>query len=296
MKNRLSWVHLKMRQKAAIRLFLSRLVRLEWGVISRLSVFFFWVGFTAAIAADAPLTVTLTGAPGVYTKAQWKKDWPGCAFEGGIAPGRVELVKTDSIPALRVNFAPGQIGPEKGGAGWRWPICTHEWAELRYTLRFSPNFEFIKGGKLPGLCGGPDNVSGGRRADGTNGFSARLMWRRDGRGEAYIYHKNQPEDYGHSFPFPADFRFPTDQPVQVRLAVTMNQAGKKDGTLRVWITLPDQPKKLMVEQTDMEWRSVDTFGVDGLYFETFHGGGDTSWAPKKPCWAEFSALEVRTRK
>ncbi|MBB5035931.1 polysaccharide lyase [Prosthecobacter dejongeii] len=265
-------------------------------MISRLSVFFFWVGFTVAYAANTPLTVTLSGSPGIYTKAQWKKDWPGCAFEGGIAPGRVELVKKDSISALRVNFAPGQIGPEKGGAGWRFPLGTHEGAELRYTLRFSPNFEFIKGGKLPGLCGGPENVSGGRRADGANGFSARLMWRREGRGEAYIYHKNQPEDYGHSFPFPADFRFPTDKPVQVRLAVTMNQVGQKDGTLRVWITLPDQSEKLMVEQTDMEWRSVKTFGVDGLYFETFHGGGDTSWAPKKPCWAEFSALEVRPGK
>jgi len=245
------------------------------------------------IAEDLSRVVKWSGESGTYTKAQWKKDWPGCGFEGGIAPGRVELVKKDTASALRVNFAPGEIGPEKGGAGWRWPIGTHQAAELRYTVRFGPNFEFIKGGKLPGLCGGPDNVSGGRRADGTNGFSARLMWRRDGRGEAYIYHKNQPDDYGHSFPFPADFRFPLDQLVQVRLAVTMNQPGKKDGTLRVWITLPDQAEKLMVEQTDMEWRNTDSFGVDGLYFEAFHGGGDKTWAPKKPCWAEFSGIEVR---
>lgn len=243
-------------------------------------------------AAELPLTVTFSGAPGVYTKAQWKQDWPGCEFEGGIEPGRVQLVESGDSRSLRVNFAPGKIGPENGGAGWRWPIGTREAAELQYTLRFGPNFEFVKGGKLPGLCGGPENVSGGRRADGKNGFSARLMWRRDGRGEAYIYHKNQPENYGHSFPFPDDFRFPTEQPVKVRLAVTMNHPGLRDGTLRVWITLPKQEEKLMVEQTDMEWRSVDSFGVDSVYFEAFHGGSDKTWSPKKPCWVQFSDLKV----
>jgi len=57
----------------------------------------------------------------------------------------------------------------------------------------------------------------------------------------------------------------------VRLVVTKNTAAKRDGTLRVWIN--DQP---VVARTDIEWRSVKTFGVDALYFETFHGGGDAS--------------------
>ncbi|HSI63143.1 MAG TPA: hypothetical protein VLE43_08485, partial [Candidatus Saccharimonadia bacterium] len=164
------------------------------------------------------------------------------------------------------------------------------------TVRFSKDFDWVKGGKLPGLCGGPDNVSGGRPATGTNGFSARLMWRRDGRGEAYLYHKNQPENYGDSVPFPADFRFPTDTPVHVRLGVTMNTPGKRNGSVRVWIALGDEKEKFMVERTDLEWRTVDTFGVDSLYFETFHGGSDVSWAPKKACWAEFEGMAVSAEK
>ena len=244
-----------------------------------------WV--QAALAADLPLTVVLAGPPGTYTIKQWKTDWPGCEFEGGIAPGRVAVVESAGMKWLRVNFATGQIGPERGGAGWRMPFGKHDAAELTYTLRFSKDFDFVKGGKLPGLCGGPENVSGGRRSNGTNGFSARLMWRKDGRGEAYVYHKNQKGDYGDSFAFPADFRFPTDTPVKVRITVTMNAVGKQDGTLRVWID--DKP---MVERTDMEWRTVDSFGVDGLYFETFHGGGDASWAPTRACWAEFAEMKV----
>ena len=57
----------------------------------------------------------------------------------------------------------------------------------------------------------------------------------------------------------------------MRLVVTKNTAAKRDGTLRVWIN--DQP---VVARTDIEWRSVETFGVDGLHFKTFHGGGDAS--------------------
>jgi hypothetical protein len=243
-------------------------------------------------AADFPIAVPLTGEPGKYSVERWKQDWPGCEFEDGIKEGHVLIKETDGLKSLRVNFAVGGIGPEKGGAGWRWPIGNHESAELSYQLKFSQDFDFVKGGKLPGLCGGPENVSGGRPADGANGFSARLMWRKDGRGEAYVYHKNQPEKYGQSFAFPEDFRFPTGKPIQVRLAVQMNQAGKRDGLLRVWITLPKQEERLVVDLTDMEWRSAATFGVDSLYFETFHGGNDDSWAPTRPCFADFSQLRV----
>jgi hypothetical protein len=208
----------------------------------------------------------------------------------------------------------GRIGPEKGGVGWRWPIpstgsgpsaARHESAELRYTVRFSKDFDWVKGGKLPGLCGGPENVSGGRPATGTNGFSARLMWRKDGRAEAYVYHvnANQRGDYGDSFTFPESFRFPTEKDVHVRVAVVMNTVGKRDGAVRVWIAVGEgagargklREEQLMVERTDMEWRTINTFGVDSVYFESFHGGSDESWAPPRDCWAEFGGIRVSAK-
>lgn len=251
-----------------------------------------WCGAAPESSGPGSLSVSLSGKPGPYTLERWKRDWPGCAFQGGVSDGRVELIKEGSERWLRVNFAVGGIGPERGGAGWRWPIGRRESAELRYRARFSPDFAFVKGGKLPGLCGGPENVSGGRPANGRNGFSARLMWRKEGRGEAYVYHRNQETDYGDSFSFPPEFRFPTGVPFEVRLAVAMNTPGKRDGTLRVWISLPGEPFRLLVNRPDLEWRSENTFGVDGLYFETFHGGGDSSWSPTRPCWADFSRMEV----
>lgn len=255
----------------------------------RFSLLLLLAFITSVSAAELPLRITIAGEAGPYTKERWKADWPGCEFEGGVKDGRIAVVERDALKWLRVNFAVGKIGPEEGGAGWRMPFGKHEAAEMSYTLRFSKDFDFVKGGKLPGLCGGPENVSGGRPTNGKNGFSARLMWRRDGRGEAYVYHKNQKGNYGDSFAFPADFRFPTDTDVKVRIAVMMNTVGKRDGTLRVWID-----DKLLVEHNDMEWRSVDSFGVDGLYFETFHGGGDESWAPTRECWAEFAEIRIES--
>lgn len=250
--------------------------------------------FAAAAHAAEPLRVSIAGAAGPYGVERWRKDWPGCAFEDGVKEGHVSVIERDAKKWLRVDYAIGGIGPENGGCGWRLPIGTRHTAELRYTVRFSEGFDWVKGGKLPGLCGGPENVSGGRPATGANGFSARLMWRADGRGEAYVYHMNQRDEYGDSFAFPEPFRFPTGTPVHVRMRVTMNDPGKSNGKLQVWIKAGnDADERRMVSRTDMQWRAADTFGVESLYFETFHGGNDASWAPSKKCHAEFGGISAR---
>ncbi len=256
--------------------------------------FAFALNFVLHATAGEPVRILFGGDPGPYTVKQWKHDWPGCEFENGVKQGHIVLLEDSQTRWLRVNFVPGQIGPEQNGAGWRWPFGRREAAELSYTVRFGSDFDWVKGGKLPGLSGGPDNVSGGRPANGTNGFSARLMWRRDGRGEAYVYHKNQEDDYGDSFSFPDEFRFPTLVPIHVRLRVTMNEPGRRNGSLQVWISLGEKPARLVVDRGDMEWRSVNSFGVDSIYFETFHGGSDLSWAPTRECAAEFSDFRVGT--
>lgn len=243
---------------------------------------------THGLIAAGGDAVRFSGKPGIYTTEQWRRDWPGCEFEAGVAEKRVALVEREGLRWLRVSFEPGAIGPEDGGAGWRAPFKARDVVELTYRMRFASDFEWVKGGKLPGLAGGPKNVSGGRPADGTNGWSARLMWREDGRGEAYVYHRNQRSNYGESFPFPADCRFATDAPILVRMRVTMNQPGKRDGTLRVCVAIGSAPERAVVERTDLEWRTVPSIGIDSIYFETFYGGSGLDWAPKGSGWAEFA--------
>jgi hypothetical protein len=249
--------------------------------------------FIASTARCEEIRLPLPGPAGLYTVERWKRDWPGCEWQDGIKEGNLSVVERDGTFRLRVDYQVGEIGPEKNGAGWRFPIARRETAELSYTVRFGKDFDWVKGGKLPGFCGGPENVSGGRPADGTNGFSARLMWRKEGRGEAYLYHKNQPERYGDQIAFPEDFRFPTETDIRVRMRVTMNDPGKKNGAIIVSIRLGDVEERELVKRGDLEWRSVDAFGIDSLYFETFHGGSDKSWAPSRPSFAEFGDFLIK---
>lgn len=59
---------------------------------------------------------------------------------------------------------------------------------LSYELAFDTNFQFVKGGKLPGVRGGPSTTGcdGGKEPNGTDCFSARLMWRKDAAGEGGV--------------------------------------------------------------------------------------------------------------
>ncbi|KAI0046920.1 polysaccharide lyase family 14 protein [Auriscalpium vulgare] len=56
---------------------------------------------------------------------------------------------------------------------------------MEYSVFFPADFDWVKGGKLPGLYGGHTTCSGGD--DALNCFSTRMMWRPDGAGELYLY-------------------------------------------------------------------------------------------------------------
>jgi hypothetical protein len=73
----------------------------------------------------------------------------------------------------------------------------------------------------------------------------------------------------------------------------MNRPGQRDGWVKAWATLPNQQEQLMVEKTGLRWRSVDTFSVDSVLFESFFGGGDSSYAPPHDCRIEFGRMLVR---
>ncbi|KZV90604.1 polysaccharide lyase family 14 protein [Exidia glandulosa HHB12029] len=56
---------------------------------------------------------------------------------------------------------------------------------LEYSVYFPEDFDWVKGGKLPGLYGGHESCSGGDDAESC--FSTRMMWRPGGEGEIYLY-------------------------------------------------------------------------------------------------------------
>ena len=93
-------------------------------------------------------------------------------------------------PVLQVKYPAGQFGSSTSGMQLYSLWNTSDGSAFQsmlvtYEVAFDSNFDFVKGGKLPGLRGGPDpdGCSGGSAANGTNCFSTRLMWRTKAAGE-----------------------------------------------------------------------------------------------------------------
>lgn len=91
---------------------------------------------------------------------------------------------------LQVLYPKGSSNPGSnpiGGADFYaspLPLDNATNVTLEYSVLFPADFDFVKGGKLPGLYGGHEACSGGAEAEEC--FSTRLMWRKGGMGELYL--------------------------------------------------------------------------------------------------------------
>jgi hypothetical protein len=114
-------------------------------------------------------------------------------FPNAPAPGSSSTSSSSSnasAPVLQVQYPAGSfqdnnVGGAQFYAMWNASGGAFQSMLLSYEVAFDAGFDWVKGGKLPGLRGGPDpnNCSGGNQANGTNCFSSRVMWRTDGAGE-----------------------------------------------------------------------------------------------------------------
>jgi hypothetical protein len=160
-------------------------------------------------------------------------------------------------------------------------------AWLSYRLRFPAGFDFVKGGKLPGLFGG--SVTSGRHIpDGTNGFSTRFMWRAKGLGEVYAYlptSKKHGTSLGRG-----TWCWPTGRWARVVQHVRLNDPQGSDGVIDVWLD-----GKKVYSATGLRFRSTEQLKIDGVFFSTFFGGGDRSWASPRDQYADFADVRMSTR-
>lgn len=99
-------------------------------------------------------------------------------------------------PVLEVTYPQGSYSHDTGGSQFESLWNTTDGSAfdsmiLTYEIAFDSGFNWVMGGKLPGLRGGPeiDSCSGGDAANGTNCFSSRLMWRKNGTGEGKFFQR-----------------------------------------------------------------------------------------------------------
>lgn len=182
----------------------------------------------------------------------------------------------------------------EGGTGWEADTLlgqgvTH--AALRYRVRFQPGFDFVKGGKLPGLYGG-DSPSGGAATD--NGFTTRMMWRTDGQGELYAYMMNKTHSMGDSigrgmFNFTPGIWHTIEQEVILNTVDSSNGDVYPDGVVRIWFD--GQP---IFEVTGMIFRDDLNVTIDGIMSTIFFGGSSEEWRTPVDQYIETGDFKIFT--
>ena len=112
---------------------------------------------------------------GLYNIETFMKDWEN-EPRRGIKEKRCRIVKKKDGKVLEITIPKG--ARSKRGSFWRLPFPRNLMdTTFEYDIMFGENFDFVRGGKLPGLGGGASMGSGGTEEQYQNGFSARLMWR-----------------------------------------------------------------------------------------------------------------------
>ena len=229
---------------------------------------------------------------GKYSEDDYDAQWPEADWLEGLQDGRGEVVENpedSSDQVLEVLYPAGEIGPSDQGVQMKILFDTsYDELYLRYRVRFEKDFEWVKGGKLPGLIGGEANT-GGEVPDGTDGWSARMMWRRMGQAVQYVYHPDQSGTYGDDFDYQiggSDVHFQDGSWHTVQHRIVMNTPGQSDGRIQAWFD-----GQLALDRQNMRFRDVSDFAVDG-----FFGGGDDSWAPGNDMHIYYDNFVVAEKK
>lgn len=238
---------------------------------------------------------------GPYTENQIRQDWNDPRRIMGANKERCAIVKDPidiSRHILEIKYPQGKVGQEEDGGGAQWRLRFESSLDkciVEYKVLFPIGFDFMKGGKLPGLCGGT-SPGGGKKSDGSDGFSARIMWRERGEIFQYMYWMERaPEKkWGDDLPW-RDLDSNDQKPLcfipgqwhTLRTEISMNHPGEKDGQITSWLD-----GKFALSQKGAFRATGASFGIDSFNFTTFFGGNTPEWAPTKDETVYFSDFHI----
>ncbi|NLK82072.1 MAG: hypothetical protein GX277_07790 [Bacteroidales bacterium] len=231
-----------------------------------------------------------------YERAVWAADgFNPDTWDNGLGT-RTYLDNSTSVSgtkSLRVTYPAGEFGTGPNGTQIPLLFAPQNEVYMSYWLKFSDNFSWgttSEGGKLPGLAGG-QRCSGCATCTGSNGFSARLMWRPGGQAVLYLYHMDKVNACGDNlnlvYPSGNNVIFNKGEWYHIMQRVRVNSNGSTaDGEVEVWVN-----GQQVLLTTGYRFTSNGD-KVDNLYFSTFHGGSDASWAPTETCYTWFDDVKI----
>lgn len=184
---------------------------------------------------------------------------------------------------VRVAYKPDSRGSPRVTRNFALPPATEY--TLTYRLQFEQGFEFVKGGKLPGL--GPKEPTTGCADTVPDGWSSRLMWRREGSAVIYLYHQDREERCGDDVE--GEGQFSVGVWHDVALHVRVNTPGKPDGFAELYLDGVSVSRREGVVFRNSAGEATE---IGSLMFHTFFGGSDSSWSPSKTVFARYDDFAV----
>ena len=161
---------------------------------------------------------------------------------------------------------------------------------LSYSVRFDEEFDFVRGGKLPGLYGGIPR-SGGQLPTGRDGYSTRIVWQSKGKGALYAYLPTNSKaykgvTYGTMIGAGA-WQFEPGKWTDLSQRIKLNKPGTNDGRITIWID-----GALVHDECGLRFRDIPSLKIDGIFFSTFFGGNEPDWASRKDTYADFTNFRL----
>jgi len=145
---------------------------------------------------------------------------------------------------------------------------------FRYYLRFADDWKPERGGKLPGIAGTYGRAGwGGRRVNGTDGWSARGLFRGQNEGKTpigyYCYHADMKGKYGSEWRWENEDRglLENNRWYCIEQFAKMNTPGKNNGILRGRVD-----GELAFERTDVRMRDTNQLKIETVWLNIYYGG------------------------
>ncbi|KZT54369.1 polysaccharide lyase family 14 protein [Calocera cornea HHB12733] len=230
-----------------------------------------------------------------------------------VSPLRRSHPKSSPPSLLRITYPAHSSDPSLSPIGGTdfyatpLPLSPATSVTLSYSVFFPYDFDFVRGGKLPGLYGGEYECSAGRSAEWC--WSSRLMWRREGAGELYLYAPKVAQTAALCSTPPlticdsadgqsigrGSFNFTRGGWTEVRQTVVLNTPGEWDGAFELWAD-----GKLVIQAEGVYWRNTtrtttapdEPVGFSGIFFSTFFGGSGPEWETQVETHAWFKDFEL----
>lgn len=240
--------------------------------------------------------------PGKLTDRETKKNWMGsqilCGkkdfifYKMGITRHPFFISKNTDNQFLKVLIPAKHYGPITG-AQWKIPFSPKNEYYFSYRIKFEKDFDFVKGGKLPGLAGGKANA-GGNVPNGYDGWSARMMFWENGKLSYYLYFPKQSSKWGERL-YLTDVDGDTlhisrQKWHTITQHVKLNTPNQSNGILQAWF----DGTETFYSDTIL-FRKDEKLKIDQILFSVFLGGDNDSWSSLKDEYICFDDFRISTQ-